>query len=85
MDLLVKWGTMIIFAAKRRKTPGWGRHGWESGCPHAVFFRRRPPQQPQKIAGNSAWGGQRLEFLLEVCLVDSSPSKQVDSVVFSCS
>ena len=39
----------------RRKTPGWGWHGWESGWPQA-FFSAGAPQQAQKIAGNSSWG-----------------------------
>ena len=54
---------MIIFAAKRRKTPGWGATRLGIGLPPRRFFPPAPPQQAQKIAGNLAWGGQRLELL----------------------
>ena len=51
----------------RRKTPENAGLGGDTAGNRAAprcFFPPAPPQQPQKVAGNSAWGGQRLELLL---------------------
>ena len=58
----------LVFAV-----PSWGARLGTTPIPRRFF--PPAPQQPQKIAGNSAWGGQRLELLLAVDRYDDPTTR----------